>query len=157
MSSMDYEEAFLMGKQEIQEVVSVLSEKYPGGIDPNAIEQAIIDMGIGIDKGSEVNGIEIKNGNEVIFNVDGETFDDETVNIILIRLLGVYLFTNELNNSSFFEDTTMDPLSEEMVNYFMVIISIPEINVGEHILIRDLVKWSIETRIPLQVLKSTLL
>lgn len=157
MSSMGYAEAIVIGKQEVQEVAYVISSQYYDGANAVDIESAIVDLGIRINKESRINGIEVSDINEVTFHVDGEAFDSDTTTIILIRMMGIYLFTNELNGVSIFEDRELDPLSEEIVNYFLILMSIPGVDPSSHISTQDLVRWAIETRIPFQVLKNALI
>lgn len=156
LSSIDNEEKVKMGKNEVREIVQFLTEKYTASDSTVDIRDAIADMGITIDEESDLNGITVAPSKMTTFNVTGEILGYNQSTKVLIRLLGIYLFTNEMMYEVYFEDKTLPAPDEEIVNNFLVLLSIPGLNFDSRISIQDLVRWSIDTGIPLPILRSTL-
>lgn len=139
---------------EIKDLVSYLNEGYKtdGLVD---VKKAIEDMGIHIIEGAEDDTIVVTGNHETTFSTSEET-GTKKANKTLTRLLGVYLFTDEMSKDSIFMDKELDRQEEDILNNLSVLISLPDYDFSVLPSTPQVVKWSIELGIPLPILKSTL-
>lgn len=155
LSSTDSREELVMAENEIKSLVSYLNIGYKDTIGTINIRKALEDMGIYVIEQADSDSIVITGNQNTTFSVAGVQ-DTAEATKSLIRLLGVYLFTNNMLGKDCYEDKTLSHTDESKLNDLYVLMSIPDLDFDSFIPVQQLVKWSIELGIPLPILKSTL-
>lgn len=155
LSSADSKEELTMAENEMKNLISYLNVGYKDNDGKINIRKAISDMGIFIIEQADSDSIVVTGNQNTTFSVQGEP-DSPIATKGLIRLLGIYLFTNNMLGKDCYEDKQLSQNDETKLNDFYVLMSIPDIDFDSFIPVQQLVKWSIELGIPLPILKSTL-
>lgn len=155
LSATDPRDELIMAEKEMKNLISYLSVGYKDTNGKIDIRKAVSDMGIFIIEQADSDSIVVTGNQNTTFSVSGDE-GSQVATKGIIRLLGVYLFTNNMLGKDCYEDKTLSQIDEAKLNDFYVLMSIPDIDFDSFIPVQQLVKWSIELGIPLPILKSTL-
>ncbi len=138
-------------------LIDYLKNRYNDNNNNLDLKKAMIDMGLKItfNPDSSSNSILVEGNQLTTFSVKFSEGTRESFDA-LTRLLGVYLFTNELKDSTFFTDRELLKRDEDKLNSFQLLVNIPDLNFTEYVSMDQLVQWSIEAKVPLPVLRGAL-
>lgn len=154
LTPIDSNDELVGSRQEMKQLVDYLSEKYTDDNGELDIVQAVMDMGLKIISGSPTNAITLTGVQTTTLAVAAEEYTPD-FRTDLTRLLGVYLFTNEVDEEGYY-DTTLTNEEEQKLNSFLLLVKIPELDFNEYFTIDKLIRLSIEFEVPLPILRSTL-
>lgn len=141
-------------RNEMRELVAFFGERY-GSQSSIDVRKAMKDMGLSFSESAEENSILKASDGITRFAVLGEKGSPEATSK-LIRLLGVYLFTNRLVEDDYFYDSRISITEEKLINEFSLLMTLPGFKADEYVPINQLVQWSIDYNIPLPNIRETL-
>lgn len=150
LSSADMPELFDV-KNSIKDLVNFFDETF----NPLDLSEIISKMGIEIRYNEKDMAILKEAPSSVVFTLNIER-DSAQTKQNLLRLLGVYLFTDEMSNNEYYLDKRLSAEDERNLDLFYILFVYPDFDVNSYIPIQDLVKISIEKNIPLPLLRNTL-
>lgn len=156
LSASDPEETQQILRSQIQETIKLFNERFSNSDGELEVREIINALGINMSTSDSIlNQIE-KDYNRTVTFVTNSSYTHKQETIALTRLLGIYLFTDALNNRRYFEDEVLTVNEEEAITDFTVLMSIPNLTLDTMLSISDLIELSFSTGIPLPQLRATL-